>query len=196
MEFEIPNRLRSALKLNKEVEKGNHEYKYKLTNMTDIQINHRISQMQWRLNEGRNIAYYHIGVEDSGKNLGISAEEMGESLENLCFIAKQTNSELTVKEIFQGEIGLTAEIIIKRKDLNCFDFTDVPIVVLGDSNSGKSSLIASLVSNTLDNGHGLARTKVLTHNHEIETGNTSCISYNTIFYDDQANVNNFIISYS
>lgn len=47
----IPNTLRKASQLAAEVEQGNREYKYKLTNLTKDQLRHRISQLAWRLNE-------------------------------------------------------------------------------------------------------------------------------------------------
>lgn len=35
-----------------EVEEGNREYKLMLTNLSDEQLRHRITQLNWRLNEG------------------------------------------------------------------------------------------------------------------------------------------------
>jgi len=76
---------------------GNTEYKLKLTNLTEEQMKHRITQLNWRLNEGNiefiylrrysdihclkmtiliiqgnDEAQYLIGVEDDGKQLGLS----------------------------------------------------------------------------------------------------------------------------
>jgi GTPase len=56
--------------LNPEIEQGNTEYKYKLTNLIEEQLKHRITQLNWRLNEGHDIAVYQIGVEDDGNPLG------------------------------------------------------------------------------------------------------------------------------
>ena len=49
----------------------------------------------------------------------------------------------------------------------------------GAVDSGKSTLISVLKNNILDDGKGLARTKVVKHNHELISGRTSCVSYNT-----------------
>ena len=57
-------------KLSPELEEGNIEYKYKLTNLTTEQLQHRITQLNWRLNEGNNIAVYEIGVHDNGYLIG------------------------------------------------------------------------------------------------------------------------------
>lgn len=47
----LPTNLAKASQLTAEVEQGNREYKYKLTNLTKDQLRHRISQLAWRLNE-------------------------------------------------------------------------------------------------------------------------------------------------
>ena len=44
--------LRRAEVLAAEIEEGNNEYKFKLTNLSDDQFVHRITQLNWRLNEG------------------------------------------------------------------------------------------------------------------------------------------------
>ena len=47
---------------------------------------------------------------------------------------------------------------------------EIRIGVLGNVDSGKTTLISVISNNILDNGRGLARKKVLKHNHEQETG--------------------------
>ncbi len=51
------------------------------------------------------------------------------------------------------------------------------IGVLGNVDSGKTTLISVISHKILDNGRGLARKKVLKHNHEQETGRTSSITH-------------------
>lgn len=46
---------------------GNIEYKLKLTNPSKQRLEHLITQLKWRLNEGNGEAIYEIGVTDSGK---------------------------------------------------------------------------------------------------------------------------------
>ena len=58
------------------------------------------------------------------------------------------------------------------------------IGVLGNVDTGKSSLIGVLKTNQLDDGKGSIRKSVMKHNHEIESGRTSCISYNNIEIND------------
>jgi small GTP-binding protein len=52
--------------------------------------------------------------------------------------------------------------------------------ILGGVDAGKSTLISVLKHNTLDDGRGTARIKVMKHPHEIESGRTSSIGFNYI----------------
>ena len=52
---------------------------------------------------------------------------------------------------------------------------DVRIAVIGNVDSGKSTMIGVLTSGERDDGRGYARTKILRHNHERENGRTSCM---------------------
>lgn len=66
----------------------------------------------------------------------------------------------------------------------------------GAIDSGKSTLIAVLTHGSngrplLDNGIGSARTNVLKHKHEIESGRTSSISQQLLGYDDEGRVLNY-----
>ena len=61
--------------------------------------------------------------------------------------------------------------------------------VIGNVDSGKSTLIGVLYSNQLDDGRGKARMNILKHPHEKKTGRTSSISQNFIKADDNTCVN-------
>ena len=64
--------------------------------------------------------------------------------------------------------------------MDCFK-----IGVLGAVDSGKSTLIGVLKTNKNDDGRGLVRKYVMKHNHELQSGRTSCISYNVINIEDK-----------
>jgi small GTP-binding protein len=55
---------------------------------------------------------------------------------------------------------------------------EVRIGVIGNADSGKSTLIGVLTKNVLDDGRGSARALVMRHPHERETGRTSCVTQN------------------
>jgi GTPase len=59
---------------------------------------------------------------------------------------------------------------------------EITIAVCGPVDAGKSSLIGVLTKGELDNGRGLARSKVLHHSHELDSGRTSSITLNPIKY--------------
>lgn len=69
------------------------------------------------------------------------------------------------------------------------------MATLGPSHSGKSTLIGVLLSNSLDNGRGLARTEALTLSHEIETGKTSYLCEKKMKFNSHKDVRNFYILY-
>lgn len=57
---------------------------------------------------------------------------------------------------------------------------EIGIAVVGSVDSGKSTLIGTLVSNKLDDGKGSNRALVSSHNHEVKTGKTSSISVHSM----------------
>ena len=70
---------------------------------------------------------------------------------------------------------------------------EIRIGVLGNVDSGKTTLISLLKYGELDNGRGSARAKVFKHPHEKETGRTSSVSHyylrsgdNTVSFIDLA----------
>eukprot|EP01029_Cantina_marsupialis_P012910 TRINITY_DN2859_c0_g1_i1.p1 TRINITY_DN2859_c0_g1~~TRINITY_DN2859_c0_g1_i1.p1 ORF type:complete len:493 (+),score=137.32 TRINITY_DN2859_c0_g1_i1:105-1583(+) len=60
---------------------------------------------------------------------------------------------------------------------------DVRVAVIGNVDSGKSTLIGVLKTNELDDGRGSARSGVFNHPHELERGQTSSISFELIGFD-------------
>jgi len=54
--------------------------------------------MQYRLLEGNGkYCEYQIGLSDDGTPTGLSLEEMLESLDNLCEMAKRNDAKLTLR---------------------------------------------------------------------------------------------------
>jgi GTPase len=63
--------------------------------------------------------------------------------------------------------------------------SDVRIGVIGNVDSGKSTMIGVLVSGELDDGRGSARSKVFRFKHEQDNGRTSSISHHIMGFDDK-----------
>ena len=57
---------------------------------------------------------------------------------------------------------------------------EIGIAVVGSVDSGKSTLIGTLISNKLDDGNGSNRAIVAGHNHEIKSGKTSSITVHSM----------------
>lgn len=137
--------LELAQTLAKEIESGNNEYKFKLCSLTDSQMNHRNTQLNWRLNEGNNEAVYQIGVEDDGNPLGLSSEELNESLMNLRKMADANNCSMIIQQYLKGEIGITAKVLLKRKERLKLGPVQVSVSVAGSENSGKNCHVVFLL---------------------------------------------------
>ena len=63
------------------------------------------------------------------------------------------------------------------------NIVDVRVAVVGNVDSGKSTLTGVLTSGILDDGRGLARSRVFVHAHELANGRTSCISHHIMGFD-------------
>ena len=72
-----------------QVEEGNVEYKLKLINPTDVRLEHLVTQMKWRLQEGQGEAIYKVGVEDNGACTGLTKDELEATMATLRTMANR-----------------------------------------------------------------------------------------------------------
>ncbi|XP_073691342.1 GTP-binding protein 2 [Garra rufa] len=178
-----------------EAEEGNIEYKLKLVNPTQYRFEHLATQMKWRLQEGRGEAVYQIGVEDNGLLVGLTEEDMKASLKTLRRMAEKVGADIAVlreREVDydSDEPHRIAEVLI-RKVPDDQQFLDLRVAVLGNVDSGKSTLLGVLTQGELDNGRGRARLNLFRHLHEIQTGRTSSISIEILGFDSKGEVVNY-----
>ncbi|XP_016382721.1 GTP-binding protein 2 isoform X1 [Sinocyclocheilus rhinocerous] len=178
-----------------EAEEGNIEYKLKLVNPTQYRFEHLATQMKWRLQEGRGEAVYQIGVEDNGLLVGLTEEDMKASLKTLRRMAEKVGADITVlreREVDHDsdEPHRIAEVLV-RKVPDDQQFLDLRVAVLGNVDSGKSTLLGVLTQGELDNGRGRARLNLFRHLHEIQTGRTSSISIEILGFDSRGEVVNY-----
>uniref|UniRef100_A0A665X3I0 Tr-type G domain-containing protein n=1 Tax=Echeneis naucrates TaxID=173247 RepID=A0A665X3I0_ECHNA len=178
-----------------QAEEGNIEYKLKLVNPTQYRFEHLATQMKWRLQEGRGEAVYQIGVEDNGMLVGLSEEDMRASLKTLHKLAEKVGADITVlreREVDydSDEARKIAEVLI-RKVPDDQQFLDLRVAVLGNVDSGKSTLLGVLTQGELDNGRGRARLNLFRHLHEIQTGRTSSISFEILGFNSKGEVVNY-----
>ena len=166
---------------------GDTEYKLKLIDTSMTRVSHLITQMKFRLKEGSGEAFYYIGYEDSGDNLGIDLEDFKSTLALLVYMVWELNLELIVKSIHRGRQGAVSKIKVRRFLIEKVQM-ELKIMILGTKNSGKTTLIGVLLNNKHDDGHGSARLRILNHKHEIITGITSSLTYTAMAIDDQDEV--------
>ena len=69
-----------------------------------------------------------------------------------------------------------------------FELTDTRIAMIGNVDSGKSTLIGVMTSASLDDGRGSARSVVLKHRHEQENGRTSAVTIEIMGYKGEQQV--------
>ncbi len=73
---------------------GNTEYKLKFAEMTKNKIEKYATQLKFRLIEGKGIAYYYIGVSDSGYIIGIPDKSIDEHINIMKKIASTIDSRV------------------------------------------------------------------------------------------------------
>lgn len=188
-------------------------------------------------------ALYEIGVADDGTLVGLTKDEMTESLTTLRVMAASLGCTVEVmRMVIVGECEWTetADLvdtanqdmtkITKRGKLwvaealvtACFEARDASndtikgdvkdnnaalslddqapsrgssttpqlrVTLTGPTTSGKSTLLGTLSTGTLDNGRGKSRLSLLKHRHELVSGVTSSIAQELIGYKDGAILN-------
>ncbi|XP_047207765.1 GTP-binding protein 2 isoform X2 [Girardinichthys multiradiatus] len=151
--------------------------------------------MKWRLQEGRGEAVYQIGVEDNGMLVGLSEEDMRASLKTLHRLAEKVGADIAV--LRERELDCDSDVprkiaeVLIRKVPDDQQFLDLRVAVLGNVDSGKSTLLGVLTQGELDNGRGRARLNLFRHLHEIQTGRTSSISFEILGFNSKGEVVNY-----
>ncbi len=88
---------------------------------------------------------------------------------------------------------LTRDYLLRKKFEND-DFIEVRVAVVGNVDSGKSTMLGVLTHGVLDDGRGHARTKLFRHKHEIESGRTSSVGNDILGFDANGKIVNDFIS--
>ena len=188
--------------------------------------------------EGSQGALYEIGVSDDGTLVGLTKDELEESLQNLRVMASSLGCNVKVLRLVivgscqwtedsqpngslsnrlrQENLWVAEALVIPNLGPQV-EKTDLPFVktassighplgetgfanaeqretvsrteqlrvtLAGSTTSGKSSLLGTLSTSTLDNGRGKSRLSLLKHRHEISTGATSSVTPELIGYQE------------
>ncbi len=199
-------KMETCPKLPHEDDEGNVEYKWKLVRPTEERLQQLITQLHFRLGEGGNEAIYEIGVEDDGTPRGLSDDDLDCSLQTLERMCKALECDSKVLRIREGaDAGnKCAEVMIRRVYSSTGDAAgstgstlnsekvEVRVAVIGNVDSGKSTLVGVLTKGQLDNGRGSSRSLVFRHRHEIESGRTSSVSQQVMGFSATGEITNYV----
>lgn len=194
----------SALrKIKPENDEGNNEYKLKLFNSSIDNINHIVSQMRYRVDEGLGEAIYTIGVTDSGGIIGLTEEEYTKTKQILDIVVEKCNYTMTLiseQKIEESERRFDESEEGERKFANSkkiYEFlirennrsryVDIRVCCAGAVDAGKSTLLGVLLTGKNDNGRGMARLNVFNFQHEVKTGRTSSVAQHILGFDENGN---------
>jgi len=104
--------------------------------------------------------------------------DKNEQIEDICIRNNwQLKTETTKKQSL---------VFIRRKDNS--NYLEIKVAVVGNVDSGKSTLVGVLSKGQLDNGRGSSRLNVFNHKHERITGRTTTIAHELLKYDINGNI--------
>jgi hypothetical protein len=107
--------------LSSDVPKGNVEYKLHLIHPSPARFARLVTQLKWRLLEGGGLAFYELGVADSGALVGLMPDDLSDTLDTLRSMAAELGARMVVvKEIEVVGMGIreqdAREFAKKRRD--------------------------------------------------------------------------------
>lgn len=168
--------------LSKITESEISEYSFELKLKKNLRFQQLTTQMKYRINEGDGTAIYYIGVNDDGSFYKLSNYERSNSIKILKIMTKYL--KVVIFNIFLEEDFI--KVIIKDLTYGnqVMNFKEKNILLLGDTQSGKTTFLSYLIKNKLDTENSKARLHILNHKHEIESGNTSSFTYEYLSFNN------------
>ena len=166
--------------MDPEIEEGNIEYKRYLK-LDNIRIEETISQMKWRIKEGKGQAIYYLGIEDDGTFYNWSDKEKLQTLTSIKATIKKANLKLIKIEKIHYENNYYFKVTIREREKL---FPEKRILLLGESTIGKSTFLANIILSKLDENNKEARMYLFTHKHEMIQKKTSSYNYVYINYNN------------
>ena len=159
-------------------ERNNIEFKENLNvdyHLKKDRKQHLASQMKYRMEKGDGEAIYFIGVHDEGHLIGLPESEYDESIFVLESIALEIGAEILDLEKHSAKHGSVAKVRIGKSQKN--KKKHLLVGVAGHVDHGKSTLVGTLTTGSLDNGSGRTRIFLDVQKHEIERGLSADLSF-------------------
>lgn len=104
-----------------------------------------------------------VRAEDDEEKFNENAKHLSNELTNLKLDRKNEKDASTGNQVEAAPTSVTDTLSTRN----------VRVAVVGNVDAGKSTLIGTLTTSSLDDGRGRSRTTIMKHRHEIESGRTS-----------------------
>ena len=164
--------------MNPECDEGNIEYKRSLKDLDKNRLEEYITQMIWRVGEGKGEAIYYLGIENNGTFYNWSEAEKKQSIRTLKLITVKANLKIAKLEKINYETNYYLKVVIRETQKN---LPEKRILLLGSSGIGKSTFIANIVLSKIGEE---ARMYLFNHKHEIIKKKTSSFNYMYIIHNN------------
>jgi elongation factor 1-alpha len=157
-------------------ETSNIEFKSTLTSehLEKDRIERLVAQMRYRLDSGKGIAFYILGVYDDGTPCEATQQQLQQTLDIIRTAAQEADAQVTRVETF-NEKGHLLRVTIQQegKDRK----KHLIVGTIGHVDHGKSTLLGSLTTGYTDDGKGKTRMFSDFLPHEIERGLSAELSH-------------------
>jgi len=111
-----------------------------------------------------------------------------ETLDTLSRMVLSLKATIVSREFFPGNLAGSKWVHVTiRKKMHDKVPTEIRYLILGGPGNGKSTIIASITTDVVDDGEGSARMHVMRHKHELDNGHTSCVTHHALGYDSEMN---------
>lgn len=181
-------------KISPEKDEGNEEYKLKLFDVSEDRVEQLVTQMRYRIQEGKGECFYVIGVTDDGGVIGLTDEEYKKSLSILQTVCTKNNYTISLLTEHPVDTDKKMYEFLIREN-NPIRYIDIRVACAGNVDSGKSSLLGVLLTGNYDDGRGSSRLHVFNFQHEMRTGRTSSVAQHILGFSktgDPVNYTDFM----
>ncbi len=134
-----------------------------------------LSQMKYRMEKGNGEAIYLLGVEDNGELLGLTENQLKESIFVLESISYLIGAEVKISALYPINGKKIAHLRILK--VQSPGKEHLLVGVAGHVDHGKSTLLGTLTTGNLDDGSGKSRIFLDVQKHEIERGLSADLSF-------------------